>query len=537
MEERVSVGSSFSEAGFVSLVCLAVLGIIGGLTIVFFQPVAGGIIAGVGLLFAMFSLLRGIGISRGRRWITPSDEGFLYEDRNGEFDFRDEDIVEMGTWAKVLYSNGVPKSVRRDGNFVLSTGEHSTELKYSYGYPIAKHDPLMEFIDRNLERLTTQSVEQIANGEPLAGTSWELNNKELISNTKQSNEAFPVTTLTAAEVVDDHVNVWIRGEPKPVFRVPAGSPNALVLLRTLNKQFEKSGVKPDEDEPGLGRIIFERDATISMTVCIATAIIGGLMFLGGLVAVYFATQERNPTGPAILAAALIILGPGIAFAVWANRINVMRCHVRGVSRLTTKTTKQLEYKDVRVFSYSATRQYVNGAYTGTTISMTFEPDEESDLKRIHYSTTLKKVDGELDNLCNHVSMVMAQHMKTRLDAGEDVPWTDGLTFTPDGLELRIAGGILSKGKHRVLPYLESAFSLHEGYFYLFERGEKNSLYSIPVSQANFFPGYTLLSLLAYPPRPKEVEDEQPDKPKETEEKTDEIPRVKPVRREEDSMRD
>lgn len=517
MDERISVGTSFGNGWFITAVVIAVGGAFAGLSLIAFHPGPATVILGVAAVFVLIAMAKGFAIARGRKWVTPTDDGFVYEDRRGEFEFRDEDVVELGTWARTRFSNGVPKSILRDCLMVLSAGDFRGDLQFSFSFPVDKLDPLAEFLERNLDRLVKEATERIDKGDALVGDTWELDKKELVFTDKRRSEAFGAEELSAADVVDNKVCVWIRGEPKPVVQVPASSLNALVMLRVLGKRFEARGTKPDDDEPGLGRIIFERDNSTSTGLCVFAVVVGALMFLGGCVAAFFATQERNPTGPIVLAAILVLLGPGIAVAVWFNRISILRCHSRGVARITTKMTKELEYKEVRVFSYQAIRQYVNGGYTGTTVTMTFEPAEGSNRDTIHYSATMKKIDVELDNLRDHVSGVIAKHMKDRLDEGKTVRWTDGLRFTPEGLELELAGGRLSAGKSRLLAYEKCTFTLQDGYFFLFKKGGQDSLYSLPVSAPNFFPGYALLHQLVYPPRPKEDEEED-------------VPTIKPKRK-------
>ena len=76
-EERVSVGSSYKETIFGILVGGAAIGIIGGLSLFVFSPEWAIGVTGAGLIFGMLALARGYAISRKRRWITPTDEGFL----------------------------------------------------------------------------------------------------------------------------------------------------------------------------------------------------------------------------------------------------------------------------------------------------------------------------------------------------------------------------------------------------------------------------------------------------------------------------
>lgn len=510
MDERISVGTSYSNGWFIAWIVLAALGVIGGLSLLAVSEEAALIVAILGLGFGIVAMCHGVLISRGRKWFTSADDGFTYEDRRGEFDLRDEDIIEIGTWARTRYSNGVPKSVVRDCLLVLSAGDFRGDLKFRYAFHVQKLDPLTEFLDRNLERLAGAAAEEIRKGEALVGEGWELDARELVVTGKQS-DAFAVEELIAVDVVDNKVCVWVCGEPKPILGMPAQSINALVLLRVLARRFQERPAGPQDDSPGLGRIIFERDRSIATGVIVFCFILAGLLMIGGVAAVLL-FKGGDATGGIIFGGILLLLGPAIAAGVWYNRVNVFRCHSRGVCRITTRSQKELEFKDVRVFSYTAIRQYVNGGYTGTTVTMRFEPGEDSNADEMTYSATMKKADMELDNLRDHVSSVIAGHMKRRLDEGKSVRWTDGLRFTPGGLEIELAGGRLSAGKSRLLAYEKCACNLHEGYFFLFKKGSQGSLYSVPVGVANFFPGFALLNQLLYLPRPAE---------------DDEIPSIKP----------
>ena len=496
MGERISVGASFNNPWFIGTIVLAAICALVGTVLAPFHLEPGLVLLGLGGVLGLLALYQGFSISKGRKWFTATADGFTYEDRNGSFDFADEDIVEMGTWARTKLSNGVPKTISRECRLVLEAGEYRGDLKFAYTFPIEKIDPHTEFLERNLQRLTDLADERIRKGDTLAGDNWEFDKNETHIREGRQSLTFPVDHLVAADVVDNKVCIWVKGEAKPAARIPAEGLNALVLLRLLCKRFQEQGYKPD-DEPGLGRIIFERDRSITKGVLIFTFVLCGAMLAGAVGAAVVASQERDPTGPAILSGVLALLGIVIALAVWLNRTNILRCHTKGVCRITTKNSKELEYKDIRVFSYGAIRQYYNGSYTGTTVTMSFEPAPESESDPIKYSATMKKLDTELDNLRDHVSTVVASHMNQRLQKGESVRWTEGMTFTPEGLQVDVAGGILSKAKSRKLSYYNCLFSLNEGYFFLFKRGGKDAIYSLPVSAANFFPGYVLLNQLSY----------------------------------------
>lgn len=496
MNERISVGSSFGNGWFIACIVVAVIALVAGGVLLTMQPEPGLIVLAIGGTFSLIAVVQGTLIARGRKWITPTAEGFTYEDRRGTFDFSDDDIVEIGTWAKRRMSNGVPKGYLRKCRLILEAGEYRGDLQFSYSFPITKPDPLAEFLERNLVRLTENAAASLLRGEAITGDSWILDSRELICRSRRQSESFPVNELIAADVVDNQVCIWIRQEPKPIAKFPAEELNALILLRHLNKQFTDQGIKVD-DEPGLGRIIFERDQSFSKATLVFVVILCSAMGLGSLYAAYLATKERDPSGLAFLSFVLFALATGIFAAVWLTRISILRCHTKGIVRITRTKTRELQYKDIQVFTYGAIRQYVNGSYTGTTVTMKFEPAPHTELEPIQYSATQKHLDGELENLRDHISTIIAKHMKERLDRGEDLDWTTGLVFTKNHLKIDTPGGILSKAKSRKLPYENCLFSLNEGYFFLFKRGGKDAIYSIPVSTKNFFPGFILLNQLSF----------------------------------------
>jgi hypothetical protein len=197
---------------------------------------------------------------------------------------------------------------------------------------------------------------------------------------------------------------------------------------------------------------------------------------------------------------------GGAFAIWNRRVNVFRCHAFGVARTTRKGVTKLQYRDVGTFTYSGVRQYVNGAYTGTTVTLRFEPLDEEKGEPLVYSATFKNADDELENLRQFISQVVAGHMLRRLQAGQVVRWTKNLVFRPDGLEVAKVGWFRGKGESNVIPYGQiTAYDVTEGVFRLAFGGQRNWAVEEPVSQPNFFPGYVLLMMILHPPEPAPAE--------------------------------
>jgi hypothetical protein len=195
-----------------------------------------------------------------------------------------------------------------------------------------------------------------------------------------------------------------------------------------------------------------------------------------------------------------------AVVIWNRRINMFRCHAYGVARTTPKGVTKLQYREVGTFTYSGVRQYVNGAYTGTTVTLRFEPLDEEKGEPIVYKATFKNADDELENLREFISRVVAGHMLRRLQAGQIVRWTKNLVFRPDGLEVAKVGWFRGKGESNVIPYNQiSAHDVTEGIFRLAFGGQRNWAVEEPVSQPNFFPGYVLLMMILHPPEPAPAE--------------------------------
>src|SRR5205823_5736636 len=78
---------------------------------------------------------------------------------------------------------------------------------------------------------------------------------------RKEDAHLPVREVAAVDIFDGKLCVWRKGEAEAVLRVPAGSPNALVMGRVLQQLMPPADAE-GEPADGLGRIIFERDQSI-----------------------------------------------------------------------------------------------------------------------------------------------------------------------------------------------------------------------------------------------------------------------------------
>jgi hypothetical protein len=174
---------------------------------------------------------------------------------------------------------------------------------------------------------------------------------------------------------------------------------------------------------------------------------------------------------------------------------VFRCHATGVFQSGLSGKRRIAYDEVESFTYSATRQFVNGVYQGTFLTLKFASPGVT----INYNRQVKNVDKDLDSLRDHVAGVIAGRMGRQLAEGQPVVWTKNLTLQPDGIEFA-PQGFLGRKARRFLPYGEvGSFDIRQGVFRLFSSAKPRVTVQEQVSAANFFPGYLLLTSMFTPP--------------------------------------
>lgn len=500
MTQRVSVGMSFKDGAFIAGLVLAPLFAIGAILVIAVggPPAFAAVVLAIGIPFALLVVIRYRTISKNRRWLTPTESGFVLTNPRGEFEFTDEMVSDLATWAKVLYANGQAKKTRRTGSFVITAGESAVEFEFTYDFPLGGPDPLGDMLNRIFDKLATQTKSAIQAGDRLSGKGWSLDRNELLAGSGREEVSVPLREVAAVDITDGKVCVWRKGNPEAVLRIPAGSPNALVMGRVLQDLAPPPG--DEESGDGLGRVIFERDKSIK-----TGALLGGglLSLLGALVGcgliVGFFLGAIKPLGGGV-GLFILLLVVTATWSAWTNRVNIFRCHSSGVSHTTPRGVHKLRYGNVGSFSYSGIRQFVNGAYTGTTVNIRFEPLDPTHGEPIRYSATFKNADDELDNLRDFISRVIAGHMHRRLRDNTPVRWCGGLVFHLTGLELRrSAGRFRGKLDPEIYAYERiSSIDISQGVFRLALDGEKKWAVEEQVSQSNFFPGYVLLMTILHP---------------------------------------
>lgn len=465
---RISVGASLVAWSFILPLVLAVVCL--GIAV---AAEMNTVMLAIGAVFAVWTSAAYVVIAGRRKWLEAGRDGFVVIDRLGRHEVGDGDVLQMAVESKKNFSQGLPSSITR--RVRVWAGGAPIEMKHTW--KLKGTDVFGSLVDRLAEGLYRRSAAALAAGGSVSGEGWELRRESLAFGA----ETVPVADLSVVGFFDDHVCIWKRGASEAAFKVRAGAVNAILLERLLRDLLPgREGAPPAE---GLGRVLFERKPSRSSVVLIWICAVTAL----GIGAGFAAAGEAGPAAGAWAAAA------ALGFWAWNRSGSLFRCHELGVMKRSRLGAAELRYEDVGVFQYGAVRLFVNGAYSGTNLTMSFLP--RSGGKGIRYSASLQGSDDELEGLRDHVSKVVAGGLAKELEAGRPVKWTENLTLLPEGIQYRPAG-FLGRKEPQVVPYAEVVnFGLEEGHFHLWVKGAPKSVIQEPVSQANFFPGFFLLSLL------------------------------------------
>ncbi|MBM4039834.1 MAG: hypothetical protein FJ290_15110 [Planctomycetes bacterium] len=435
----------------------------------------------------LVGLAVGVGLWLRRRWLEVTDHGFIVTDRQGRREFRDDDVRELRSYCINVYRSGLLDSRVRCLTLWVEQGGRSEALEMAckagpseQGLP----EVLGARVSAGLYPRVRSAVEA---GGSFAGDGWEVEKNGLWVARGPGRALLRFDEIGALGDFDNRLCIWEKGAELPAARVPCTSRNLPVLRAFLAERVAEAGEgeAPGGPPGGLGRVLFERRRGSVYWWLLATL---GVVFGAGLIAY----QVLLP-GAGVLAAGILF-----GFLALRGRRAVFRCHELGVRDIGYFGDRELRYADMDTFTYSAVRQFVNGAYTGTQLVLHFGPRAEGEKKAINYRATLSGADETLDGLCDHVSGVIGRRLAEEFAAGRAVTWTQALRFLPEGLEYR-AQGFLGRKDPVVIPYGQIAnYDIQQGEMMLWAEGAEKPAVREKVSAPNFFPGLRLLEAILEP---------------------------------------
>lgn len=490
---RIAAGKRVHKGWLALGIILGLAGLVGG-GILFSngEQVPAMIFLVAGTVVLAITIGWAAAVARQWREIEVTETGFLTSDRTGDREFSDEDVVCLSLQHKRNFTNGEFKSMTRTLDLwtrddASPRGMSLTRLINTYG--VGQTDPLGDFIGRLAEHLHKRAKDDLATGEEVTGEGWSIERETFYVTDKSGSREILLGDVTSSAIVDKNVCVWVGDEESPSVKIPLEAANSYILQILLDEELAGRPEAESGDQPGLGRIMFERMSGTGVGYTVAYWFFMLLIVLFGLMAVAGATTGKTD----MLITGVVVSLISVLFA-WAIRHAAVsfRCHERGVSLVRKKSKKEMRYLDVGSFTWQATRMYVNGAYSGTQMKMVFVHDDPSaNVNKISYSRNMNVIDDEIDNLRDHISGVIASKMLKKYEAGQSVQWTPYMTITPDGIEHR-PSGFVGRKEAVMVPWDDIVnFDLNEGYFRIWRTADTKSSLNEAAAQDNFFPGFYL----------------------------------------------
>lgn len=417
-----------------------------------------------------------------RKWLEVGADGFSIIGSDGKRDYSDRDVISLAHFITRNFSNGKLYSVTHSLTLWLAAKSGFDTVRMEHKVKVKKPDDFSGFIARIWDPLVTRAKSFMDEGKQIVGDGWQLDHTALKTKSADGRELImPVSDISAVDSIDGHICIWKRGEDLPCWKVSEKTVNALLFHRLLGDIIDARGEAASGG--GLGRILFERKSMGLLTnvVCYVLVTIGFLIAWG---------LYKDLGWVSAVVAVISAVGLWLTFR---SRKDVLKCHARGVFLRKWGIDRQLMYEDVGSFSYSATRMYHNGLYTGTTLVMKFIPSDPGKGRQISYSTTLRNVDDSLEMLRQHVSVVVSANMAAILAAKGAVEWTKNMRFVKDGLEVRPSGFLGRREFQKILYTDIQNFDILEGVFHIWVKGKDKSVMQEQMSELNLFPGYVLLA--------------------------------------------
>lgn len=460
-------------------------------TALLMSALGAGLILGGGILAVI--------LRQRRRFLLPTDDGFIYTTAVSERSYSDDDVMCVSLSQQQNYFWGNLQTVTRRFIIWVETPGIPERIVCLSQLKPGMPDPLAPFVARIIGELHSAATEAYQQGERVAGDGWALERGQLVLTVKRSTSVIPIVELSAIEIVDDHVNIWRKGNDLPIGRIPEKTANAHLLVLMLKDLMNEHNSETEAALPPghLGRMIFERRPGSRTSVILGWSLVALLSFLA-VVTFLAAIGVRQPRRrmrmnvTAVVLASLSVAGSSL---LALQRRARFRRHAFGVHSRGMFTDRRLKYSEIANLTYVAVRHYSHGIYNGTTLTMRFVPMPNLGLKPISYSAHIMNADTELERLRDEISIAISDRMQDFWQRHGSCPWVPFLQFQGDALNYsRLT---LTGRKQAILIPLSSIvnFDITDGTFHIWAAGQKKPVVSEETSQPNFYPGLMFFSTL------------------------------------------
>jgi hypothetical protein len=268
------------------------------------------------------------------------------------------------------------------------------------------------------------------------------------------------------------------------------------LPQLLNAWVPESARSEELPSDGLGRVIFERTGRQYLVLAWTAVVLCAGLTIGLAAATVVNLGTEKALGSAMVSVFFAGVTAALAYVLARVYASRFRCHELGISqRILAKGERRIRFDEMKSFQFQATRTYVNGAYAGTNIQMQFTPREGIPVK---VAQSFKDMDQSLNKLRDHVAGVIYHRMLAELGEGREVPWTNNMTFLPEGLRI-VPRGLLGRKEPTMIPFDQIGERIFgQGMLEIHVRGQKKAAIMEQCGVDNFYPGYLLLERILAP---------------------------------------
>ena len=329
-----------------------------------------------------------------------------------------------------------------------------------------------ETLNLYAERIAAQS-------RPREGKGWRVD----LSTLHARGNTVPLSTITAAGLVERDVRLWKNRETHPFLSIPHDSTNARVLLALASRiqAIEATPViETSAPSSGLGRLLFDRRTSLSSVFGNTLIAAFAIACAFGLIIKFVPAFIPHFKAPAI----------GV-FALWLiyafHRATVRyRFHERALVRSTLFSSRTLAYSDVASMRWHLSSTSLEHAIPmGTTTKATLVPDDGSSAVSIRLHR-FRGEDHDLAAVRQAIAQNIANKLREEFDRGNEVAWTKDAKFTRDGVAV----------KKQLFAYDEPIGILIRGGYLMFYRESWNKpLAILDAGGVNFYSGLILCSTL------------------------------------------
>ncbi len=495
-ETSIPVGTDFRAWWFVVPAVVSVLSLVAA-AVACIRGDGGAslflLMAGAGLLT---TLVAGLFVLSGRRWIEIQPLGFRITDLQRTRDFTDAQITDLALSHSWQHAGGKPIGhVRKLTLWIQPEGQNQQIVLVSR-IPMHGADPLDPFIDRICYQAIERAEAKLAARSSVQGDQWRIEGDDLHLLERNRQQVLPLSSLAVVERIGGDVRIWQIGAAQAVASLTQGGKNTWLLEHLLPPRIPTPlAISPPPTSPpdDLGRVLFERRTGAAGVLVCAGLGVG----LGGLAALFVWLGLKTGDG--------ITLGIGLLLATLCCtcllagarlRKAVLRCHEKGLERLSMTGQRRLPFDAVEVFSFESRRNYSHGRYTGTTYTLVFAGRSREIGDGIFYSTTVRNLDEELEELRDRAALHLARRMARTYARHAHVQWTPELWFRGSHLEFQRRRRWFATPRPVVVP-LEAitTFEVREDWFYAWTNYQERAVISIRTSSPNFFAGIVLFQSL------------------------------------------